>query len=126
MGQYSLVFSDTNKTEKRVLRGTSGTTGNLQFKIIDETGAAFNFTGMTTVGKIYIGVENTLLVNGTNVTSTTAASGLATYNIAWADFADNTEVGRFLVELYFADNASPTKAISAGQAVLIVEPTIID
>lgn len=127
MAQYTLLYSDTNKKVKEIVRGTSGTLGTLNFKIVDETGAIVNFTGLDTVKKIYIGVEDTLLVNGTTLTSTTPASGLATYAIAWADFAnDTTEVGAFDVELYLADNATPTKIISTSTVVLRVKPTIID
>lgn len=128
MAQYTLLYSDTNKKVKEIIRGTSGTLGTLNFKIVDETGAAVNFTGLTTVAKIYIGVEDTLLVDGATLTSVAgAATGLATYAIAWADFAnDTTEVGAFDVELYLADNVTPTKAISTSTVKLRVKPTIID
>lgn len=128
MAQYKLLYSDTGKTVKEIIRGTSGTAGTLLFKIVDENGSVVNFSTMTTVAKIYIGVEGTLLVDGAALTSTAnAATGLATYAIAWADFAnDTTEVGAFNVELYLADNASPTQAISTSTVKLRVKPTIID
>ena len=127
MAHYNLTYADTDKTVKEIIRGTSGTLGTLEFKITDDAGSVVNFTGMTAVAKIYIGVEDTLLVNGTALTSTTPTTGLATYTIAWADFAnDTTEVGAFYVELYLADNASATKSITTTRAVLRVRPTIID
>lgn len=126
MAQYTLLYGDTNKKVKEMIRGTIGTAGTLNFKIVDERGVAVNFTGLTSVAKIYIGVEGSLLVNGTALTSTTPATGLATYAIAWTDFANDTEVGAFDVELYLADNASPTKIISTSTVKLRVKPTIID
>ena len=126
MAQYTLLYSDTNKKVKEIIRGTIGTAGTLNFKIVDERGVAVNFTGLTSVAKIYIGVEGDLVVNGTALTSTTAASGLATYAIAWTDFTSDTDVGAFDVELYLADNASPTKIISTSTVKLRVKPTIID
>lgn len=124
--KYTLLYSDTNKDNKEIIRGTSGTFGTLAFKIVDSSGAIVNFTGLDVVAKIYIGVEGTLKVNGTTLTSTTPASGLATYAIAWSDFPNDAAAGRFDVELYLADNASPTKIISTSTAILRVRQSIID
>jgi len=123
--KYTLLYSN-NKDNKEIIRGTSGTAGTLNFKIVDSSGAIVNFTGISTVAKIYIGVEGTLKVNGVTLTSTTPASGLATYAIAWSDFATDAAAGRFYIEIYLADNASPTKIISTSTAILRVRPSIID
>jgi len=122
---YKVIFNDTGKSEKSIIRRTSGTGGILQFAVVDENGNAVNLTGLTTVGKVYIGVEGTVKVNK-DVTTVTAATGLATYNIAYADFAADTDCGTFEVELYFADNVSPTESITASGATLKVLPSIID
>lgn len=124
--QYGLIFTDTGNKEISIIRGTSGTFGTLNLTVVDEAENAVNFTGMTTVKKIYVGVEGGLKIDGATVTSETAASGLITYTIPWATFSADTDCGTFYIEIYLADNASPTKAITAGKAILRLLPSIID
>ena len=124
--QYNIKYTDTGESDKTIVRGTSGTLGTLSFTIVDENDDAVNFTGMTTVKELYVGIEGALITNGVTLTSETAASGLATYTIPWATFGDDDDCGVFNVEIYLADNVSPTKAISAGGATLTVIPSIID
>lgn len=126
MAQYNLTFNDTGLKEKTIIRGTSGTHGVLQFVIKDEGGNAVNFTGMTTVEKIYIGVEGTLKVNGVALTSTTAATGLATFELPWGTFSADSDAGTYYIQLYLADNASATKSITTSKAVLKVLPSLVD
>lgn len=126
MAQYNLLFNDTGLTEKTIIRGTSGTHGTLQFVIQDEGENAVNFTGMTAVAKIYLGVEGTLVLNGVALTSTTAATGLATYIIPWGTFAADSNAGTYYIQLYLADNASATKSITTSKAVLKVLPSLVD
>lgn len=125
MGMYNVIFTDTGLQEKTIIRGTSGLTGILQMGIKDENGAAVDLTGLTVVGKIYVGVEGTLKINA-DVTSVTAGTGLVTYNIAWDDFSADTDTGTFEVELYFADNVVATKSITASGASLKVIKSMVD
>jgi len=124
--QYGLIFTDTGNKEISIISGTSGTLGTLNLTVVDDNGNAVNFVGMTTVAKIYVGVEGALKIDGVALTSTTAASGLVTYTIPWATFSADTDCGTFYIEVYLADNASPTKAINAGKAILRLLPSIID
>lgn len=124
--QYGLIFTNTGNKELSIIRGTSGTFGTLELTVVDESGAAVDFTGMTTVEKIYVGVEGGLKIDGVALTSTTAATGLVTYTIPWATFSADTDCGTYYIEVYLADNASPTKAISAGKAIFKLLPSIID
>lgn len=124
--QYGLIYTDTGGKETSMVRGTSGTLGTLNLTVIDDGGNPFNFTGMTTVAKIYIGVEGTLKVDGATLTSTTAATGLVTYTIPWATFSADTDCATYYIEVYLADNASPTKAVRAGKAIFKLLPSIID
>lgn len=124
--QYGLIFTNTGNKEISIIRGTSGTLGTLELTVVDDSGNAVNFTGMTTVKKIYVGVEDGLKINGVTLTSETAASGLVTYTIPWATFSADTDCGTYYIEIYLADNAAPTKAISAGKALFKLLPSIID
>lgn len=124
--QYGLIYTNTGLKEMSMIRGTSGTLGTLELTVIDDSGNAINFVGMTTVAKIYLGVEDGLKIDGATLTSTTAADGLVTYTIPWTTFSANTDCGTYYIEIYLADNASPTKAVNAGKAIFKLLPSIID
>lgn len=126
MQKYNVVFSDTNTNTKRVYKGTKNTLGSgalsaLQLKIVDEYGAAVSLVGLTTVAKIYIGNEGDIEVNGSTITNITAGSGTGTYRLGASDLS---APGTYQVEAYFADNASPTKIIWAGNCTITVLETI--
>jgi len=127
MEQYNVIFDDIGSNEKTIIRGIGGTHGILQFAIIDENRSAVALTGLDTVAKIYVGTEGSFQINGTALTSVTTATGKATFALDYTThFADNDDVGTFKVELYFADNASPTKIIAAGNCYLTVLPSLED
>lgn len=133
MAQYNLIFTETGGTEQTIIRGQKNTSGSantsaLQLSVVDENGDAVNITGFTTVAKLYVGTEGALKINGSTMTVVSATAGTLIYRLAATDFdaASEADCGTFEVEVYLADNASPTKAITATGATLRVIPSIID
>ena len=133
MGQYRLIFTDTGGTEKSIIRGQKNTSGSantssLRLSVIDENDDAVSLTGFTTVTKLYVGSEGALKIDGLTIAIVSASAGTLIYRLAATDFdaASEADCGTFAVEVYLADNASPTKAITANGATLHVLPSIID
>ena len=124
---YNLEYTDTGEKTKTITRGTFGAGQELQFTVKDENGSAVDLTDVTTVMKIYVGVEGTLQIDGETVAIGTATSGTCTYALQSTDFDAEEDAGSYAVELEFSDNAiTPTKQIRAGKASLKVIDTISD
>ena len=133
MGKYRLIYTDTGITEKTIIRGQKNTSGSantsaLQLSVIDENDNAVDITGFTIVAKLYVGSEGALKIDGLTIAVVNASAGTLIYRLAATDFdaASEADTGTHSVEVYLADNASPTKAITANGATLHVIPSIID
>ena len=125
---YYARYTDTDRDAKTISRLTIGAGQELLFTIYDENGDAVDLSSVTTNMKIYVGTLSALKVDGRTMTAVSASDGTVKYPLIAADFAEG-DVGTFVVELQFANNAtigSSTSTIRAGDLELTVEDSISD